>query len=495
MLESTIDRDRPIRLRVYDIDGTLANTEHLSDGRRVPADLLAGCAMNEYFGSWGYLNPPHPEQDPSFALPRFTRAGFNMANVPGVDVVSGIPVALITRSPRPYASTLAGLLGLERYPIWASSRVSRTDKLKSLARMFGVAPAEIVYVGDSSEDRQAADAAGCAFESLDSVIRPTLGEPLYEDWWPDRHPLTEVDLADPSHLTTVSGIVFSLRSHPHHHRTLLQARLARLVRPEHRYCLIPAGRSSDDVFDFPGVPAYLFSNLEHDETYLQFLRNVFPARHSPASKSGSGDLHYFVRFRNAHQAGQSGADPLGRLMSEIKDYRTRAGRVRSGPDVQFGGLRLVADVMAAHLVDWFRGFTPPVIDYVPPHEFSFEQPGQTSWWLARWVAEACQAATGNEWRMSSPEETDLSGSVLIDDHRTTGSHIEEVLNQTGERIATLTWSWSKAEHPTGPLPSRRRRDSDCFWPDPGACPMHDGLDPAFGRPPSPTTVGSDDVPF
>ena len=483
----------PVRLRIYDMDGTLANTEHVADGRRMPFDLLSGSPMVTWFGYSGYLAPLYPEGDPNFGLPRITRSGFNMSHAPAIDTVSGIPVALITRAPVAYASTLAGLLGLERYPIWASSRLSRAEKLTALARMFRVAPEHVVYVGDQAEDRQAADEAGCKFEAPDSVVRPALGESLYpEDGWPEPLPSTThaISSLEDSPLTSVSDIVRSLRVQPLHERTALQARLARLVRPEHRYCLIPPGRLTEHLFDYPGVPAYLFAKQEHDETYLLFLRNLFPARSAPSPDSRGGDTHYFVKFRNSHQSGQLGADPLGRLMSEIKDYRTRNGRVRSGSEVQFGGLRLVADVMAAHLVDWFRGFNPPSIDFVRPNEFSEEQPGQTSAWLAEWIVEACRFATGAPWSLN--HESEEGWSVLIDDQRTSGEHLVQHLTENGEQQATITWSWSRSEVQTGPTPQHRRAGSNCYWPDSGPCPTHDFPEPVFGndssRPTTPEVV-------
>ena len=464
-------------LRVYDMDGTLANTEHLSEGRRRPADLLAGSPLAPILGYGGYLPSVYPEGDPEFGVARFLRSGANMAQVPGIDAVAGVNVALITRAPVAYASTLAGLLGLERYPIWASSRVSRAEKLVALAKMFDVPLTDVVYVGDEDEDFQAAEAAGCQFESLNRLVRPELGQALYPDMeeWPGLDRLKKSPARPASTLVSVGHIVASLRAHPYHARALLQARLARLVRPEHRYCLVPAGRMVDNLFDDPGVPAYLFSRQEHDDTYLQFLRGLFPARSAPAPTPDAGDCHYFVRFRNAYQSGQPGADPLGRLMSEIKDYSNRSGRMRSGAEVRLAGLRFVADVMAAHLVDWFRGFAPPpLIDYVRPHDFSLEQPGQVSLWLARWVAQACRFATGNDWRIPEWDEAPAEWAVLIDDQRTSGSHITQHVSQHGARVATITWSWSNAEEATGPSSSRRRGNSVCYWPDPGPCPTHDG---------------------
>lgn len=467
-------QNHPVVLRVYDIDGTLANTQHLTDGRREPADILHASPLSSLRDEYGYLRELYPSGDPEFGLARHLPYGVNMAEAPALDSVSGVHVALITRAPAAYASTLAGLLGLERYPIWASSRVSRAEKLTSLAKMFGVPIKHVVYVGDEEADHAAAEEAGCRFEAVSEVVRPSIGEPLY-DFWPELKTLQKSEPRFVHELLTVGDIVASLREHPYHERAVLQARLARLVRPEHRYCLVPAGRMVDDLFDDPGVPAHLFSRQEHDETYLQFLRGLFPVRSAPPVRPGAGDAHYFVRFRNAYQSGQPGADPLGRLMSEIKDYSVRSGRMRSGSEVRLGGLRLVADVMAAHLVDWFRGFAPPpAIDFVRPHAFSLEQPGQVSWWLARWVAQACRQATGNDWQMASPDAESDGWAVLLDDQRTTGTHIEEHIAEHGSRIATMTWSWSRSDETTGPAPSQRRNGSNCHWPDPGPCPTHEG---------------------
>src|SRR4051794_8306329 len=79
---------------VFDLDGTLANTAPLVTGRRAPANIL--------------------EQIPIVG-PNPLSFGPEVDALSGRAMATGCGVAIITRSPLPYAGTLTQLLGTDTY--------------------------------------------------------------------------------------------------------------------------------------------------------------------------------------------------------------------------------------------------------------------------------------------------------------------------------------------------------------------------------------------
>lgn len=480
------------RLYVFDLDGTLAATNHLGAGRRTPAMLLNCSPIEEDLPSsrrWLNVNSQ----------------GIDMALVPGATAALGHRTALVTRAPRAYASTLCGLLKLESHLVWASTAESVDQKLKGLAALHGIPPAAVTYIGDTPDDRAAARLAGCDFVHVDeydgTVADPELDPP---DWY--------AEIGD------ISGIARHLMDFPEDDREALQSRLSRVARPEHRYCLVQHERQhrlSAHAFVTAGIPPALFRRDEHGHDYFRLLRNLFPLHRTSLPHEKIRNAYYLVEFATSSSSGVSGqhrADPLGRLFSDIKDYRVRNGRLQSGSEVELGSLPFVADVIAAHVVETFDAENPDdrylvTIDHVAPHPFSAQQPGQVSSWLARWAAEAAEqlsdlfVAGQTVVRTQSLLKPMTSGSdgedfaVLVDDQRTQGTSIQrhcDTSPQSAYQMA-LTWSHSRPPSPTGPLRSISHPISGCPWPEANGCPVH--RQPKYPMADLSKLARVDDIPF
>jgi hypothetical protein len=395
-----------------------------------------------------------------------------VAGIPGFLESIGHRVAIITRSPRAYASTLCGLLDMESMRVWPSTNTGRADKLRELARLDGVQIEDVVYVGDEDEDAQAAYEAGCDF-----YYAQALGDEFYPA--DDRPELGRSP-------RTVGEAAASLLENPEYERVEMQEFLAANVRPEHRFCLVPSDTTNRELrgpFCYVGVQAALFRRDEHDETYFEFLRRMFPKIEAPEVHPEVAENYYFASYAN-HHANDESEDPLGNLMQRIKDYRGSTDRAR--PNVELGSLRFVADVLAAHLAQRFARIDRVNVDHVPPRPYTEEQPGQVSTWLCEWVARAAQAQLDNEWLMwrsvdrGAPavshrgQKPYVEGlSALLDDQRTFGRQLRKQIEQSHlTYFLTMSWSFSHAARKTGPLPKHRRTRQHCFWPDQGPCPRH-----------------------
>ena len=80
---------------------------------------------------------------------------------------AGIPVAVVTNTPRDIALTVLEFAGLSPEVLVGSTDVERSkpapDMMLRACREVGVDPSESIVVGDSVYDAQAARAAGCGF--------------------------------------------------------------------------------------------------------------------------------------------------------------------------------------------------------------------------------------------------------------------------------------------------------------------------------------------
>jgi hypothetical protein len=144
---------KSIHAVVFELDGTLANTAHLDIDDHTPAKLLAAAPPNSQ-GASPWVN--------------------GRSSTPGSFLAAGYRVAIITRSPRMYAWTLVWLLGVDfevlipggfappGQPGQASS--SPKHKLAYLARRWGLRPEQVLYIGDTDEDRACAGHVGTRYE-------------------------------------------------------------------------------------------------------------------------------------------------------------------------------------------------------------------------------------------------------------------------------------------------------------------------------------------
>lgn len=151
-LEDEIDID----LVVFDLDGTIADTAKLfeKDIRRRPYDVLR-------------YSDHSSVSTPLVKIPNLKRICNDL-------IQCGVRVAVITNSPRAYASTLCFLLGIDFDVLIAANNNTETNtkiqKLKwmstknALVDGISIDASRILYIGDRLDDESAAHATGCQFE-------------------------------------------------------------------------------------------------------------------------------------------------------------------------------------------------------------------------------------------------------------------------------------------------------------------------------------------
>ena len=152
-----------IKLVVFDLDGTIADTAALlpGDARRRPYDVL------KYSGPSEITTPLVKIQ--------------NIQKICNDLIQCGVRVAIITNSPRAYASTLCALLRIDfDVLIAANSHEGLNTKILKLRWMSkpdslnwgeSIPPNNILYVGDRDDDESAAKAVGCHFERIPPKIK------------------------------------------------------------------------------------------------------------------------------------------------------------------------------------------------------------------------------------------------------------------------------------------------------------------------------------
>jgi len=141
-----------LKVIIFDLDGTLANTKNLTQSRRVPAQVLE-------------LSQP---MDPFPELLMGTDFQFEIATL----LRSSIPVYIITRSPLAYASTLVFLLGIDFEELIPSSTKFPTpqSKIQNIIDRNNCTPAEALYIGDTNEDFQIARNMGIMYQDINEVL-------------------------------------------------------------------------------------------------------------------------------------------------------------------------------------------------------------------------------------------------------------------------------------------------------------------------------------
>ena len=137
-----------VKAVIFDLDGTLAATLDLplSSGglKRVPFDVL--------------------RLSPAGKPPAAVTITDQHRHLPGELIARGYRTAIITRSPSAYASTLTGILQLDTERLLASSTGSTpATKLGKLSAEWDIPIGEMLYVGDTDQDREEAVTAGAQF--------------------------------------------------------------------------------------------------------------------------------------------------------------------------------------------------------------------------------------------------------------------------------------------------------------------------------------------
>jgi hypothetical protein len=453
-----------IRAVVFDLDGTLADTSTLGNGRRMPAQVLHGGVNNKGF-------------DVSHRWWGWTR---RVSDIPAILIERGYFVAVATRAPLAYASTLLHLIDVD-YQILKSScgaGLAKSETLVKLCSEFGISPQEMIYCGDLPEDRDIAAEAGVSFlDATDFRDHAALEKfPRLLNGRGDEVEIEGLPLESPSS----AGEHFLLFDYVSHLKVgslsqsdvkLLDGYLDR-VESSMESSETRAAISANLLLNFPSLPCRrnlqreLFLNvgpMDRDailsssdtirfglnpriitrrelrvdtplrDEYLSALHRVWPSLQGDivpglfAAACFDGDIAYF-----------------GKVLGGAKDYRKHGasdGRLRSGPEVLLERVDFVSDLIASRLDPQEKRPLVPV----PASAYSERQPGQFSIRVARRVADISQRKllpilqrVDDDYVVNLESVSFRPWAVdLIEDQVTTGGTVtecREALDRAGIRV-------------------------------------------------------------
>lgn len=439
-----------ITVVVFDLDGTLADTASLTNGRRVPWDVLA----------------------PGLAEPRDWIRDPRLRDLPGQLIQRGYTVFVATRAPLAYASTLVHLLGVDTQFILASAgpAQAKADRIVRLVSRGSISPDDVLYVGDIPEDETVARLARCRFAYIDdflkdaslSQLRPLIGSSRLSIHEPEGTPkfthgtikgvYGPVSAGECSQMVRTAirngipdpnefvGWLDLLLQHPDLTRedraaltyfALLTHRASGQVRRFLQHGLLsnlssPSGRCiirKHNLFQVDRrliTKAELRSDAQLRGRYLTGLRRVFESAQGTFT---IGDASVPTRVAQTYRVG------FGDILGVTKNYGGAYGtRWRSGPEVHLGNLDLVADIVASAV----QGESTTPIVPVPSSPGSPKQPGEVSQRLASLVGERITrkvipllARSGDGFELVKTERP--SEVVLLDDQITSGETVSRAM--------------------------------------------------------------------
>lgn len=369
----------------FDLDGTLADTADLSMSRRSPATVLEHCRADQ--------QATHLE---------FSR---RVSRLPSRVMARGAIVAIVTRSPPAYATTLCYLLGLD-YNVLLTSRDASTvaGRLNRLIEGAGIDPSELLYIGDRDADEDAADAVGAEYlfppwlngdlndtGGVESLVTPV--SLLYEVDCPTAAPgtllralqqaaATETSLSanavdalvgadlDADFRSALAWLL--LRAAPAQANRGELQQIAFEAVPHDAYdCVIPRRIN----YGLACVSRAVMRRAEYErgatkrDRYFTLLRHLHPPvqihPHRMAVDHPSVPVYSFRRF---HDPGGGG------LLRTAKNWGG-PGKGHSGPEVVLSLIELPTVVLAAQLA---AGVRPVPVVPIPSSPWSRSQPGQVS---------------------------------------------------------------------------------------------------------------------
>jgi len=432
-----------IRLVVFDLDGTLANTSGLPYGVRTPYQVLApGIDTLAILGA-SKNDTAVKSQDWSF--------GPNVSNYPGKLIASGYSVAIVTRAPLPYASTLIHLLGISTQVLTTNCGMFEHDKAKALADLaekYGVKPNEMIYIGDLEEDRFIADLVKCKFATasqlhsgdlpigLPALATEASGNPVTADPQPSSENnamSNETQTIDSLRRMIASSIKSGIQDSGLH-STLLKKFAQKVSSRYDKQAL--SGLAFFSLLTRPGSPSrpywqrLLFSNIESGSAQCLILSGdglfqIDPRIITRREINKSKVEDYFLALRHCipgsrillsyetkaptlledppeqlepenkptnlflRAAFKFSSDPkvFGSFLSLAKNHKISGG---SGPNVQLGYLDFIADILASYIAELDVDLRNTFIVPVPSSAFSEQKVGQVSTRLALSVGQRLQ---------------------------------------------------------------------------------------------------------
>lgn len=374
-----------ISVVIFDLDETLAETGFLPPGRRTPSQLLS-----PGLGGRDWVTDQ------------------SIADLPGELICRGYSVAIATRAPQPYASTLIHLVGVDTRDLWAScgQGLEKATRITQQLGQWNIAPAECLYVGDGDHDREIAASVGWQYVHVSDARSGALlaSLPALKDIPHYRRPpkWLDGDFENVEHLFEVNPMGDSAEEHfkvsgqlDRDGRTALACALLRLtpqkrsrrenqltlfanLAPKHASCIV-------QELPFLHVDSRIVTKVELRRdaelrrAYLEGLGRCIPGlRYQMEVGTTAIEVRSVVDFQTV----------WGHALGTVKHYgnHDRNRIFRSGPEPQLGALDFIADVVAAQMLDLADSVVVPT----PSNPYTDGQPGEVSRRLAHLVAHRLQ---------------------------------------------------------------------------------------------------------
>jgi len=367
---------------IFDLDETLADTGFLPAGRRSPSQLLSpGLGGREWVSDQ------------------------SLADLPGELIARGYSVAIATRSPQAYASTLIHLLGTDTQALWAScgSGLAKAERITQEIGKRNVPPTECLYVGDGDHDREIAAMVGCQYvhvsDARSGVLLASLPNlscvPQHRrpPKWDDRdftnvdylfeatqfgdypeYELKESGQLDEDERTAFACALLKIAPQKRSRRENQLTLFAGLT-PEHASCIVletPFLRVDPRIV----TRVELRRDAELRRAYLEGLGRSIPGLRFQLDVGAMAvEIRSAVHYQSA----------WGHALGKVKNYgdHDRNGVYRSGSEPELGGLDFIADVITAQALDLADSIVVPN----PSNPYTDRQPGEVSRRLAHLVAQ------------------------------------------------------------------------------------------------------------
>jgi hypothetical protein len=417
-----------IQAVVFDLDGTLADTAEITIGVRLPSHVLN-------------LSKPW-ESNPSLLMHGELRRQINLL------ISSGIAIYVITRAPKPYASTLVFLLNIDFHRLIPHSNrfQSVESKLQYIIESEELTPDQILYVGNEATDELSARKVGIYYQAIDEVFGMSDN---YRTHLQDKIKLCETaDISDSKSAKIIAekqqkniSNVVELIEKVENDTTLSEFELSQV------FCsnLYDHEFLRSDILK-PFINPSFISRYEYDNDYgvrkrlfelvvkLGFTCKLIETPFDIPKDFDEVPVYSHYKY-----------DDVSHWWIHIKDWKWPD----SGPKVELHHLEFIALTMAAFLVT--MDF-PIVIVPIPPSKFSKDKPSETSLRLAYRVSQLSGVPIFDIFKKDSndniySEYTDVKFErtvILLDDQLTKGKSAIKCLNILAEMgvddVRLHTWT-------------------------------------------------------